>query len=176
MRKILLLLSALTMALGLAACSSKEEDKTEKKETKEASAPEIDVNKEMVKFYMNLGKKINAKDADLNSYEAAVAKEAEDPDIKIEPEQKTKASESAAAVVAELNSVQVPASLKDQKADLEGAVKDFTTSYQVKAEELKKDAPSFDAAEAAFTQGEKKLGKAYESVKLLPPSLGNQVN
>ena len=177
MKKFLLLISALTMAFGLAACSGKDNTTTEKKETKEAAAPkETDLKKPMVKFYMDLGKTVNDKDADLNSYEALVAKAAEDPEVKIEADQKTKASEAAAAVASALKGVQVPAELKDQKADLEAAIQDFAASYQAKADELKKDTPSFDAAEATFTQGEEKLAKAYESVKLLPPSLGKQVN
>jgi uncharacterized lipoprotein len=176
-RKFLVLVLALTMAIGLAACSSKDDTKTANKEKKETETPKAtDVKKPMVKFYMDLGNKINAVDADLNSYDAAVAKAAQDPTKKIEPEQKTKASESAAAVALALKNVQVPTELKNQKADLEAAIQDFAASYQAKADELKKDAPSFDAAEATFAQGEEKLGKVFESVKLLPPSLGKQVN
>ena len=175
MKKFILLLAALTMAIGLAACSSKDDSTTEKKVTKEAAAPK-DVKKPLVKFYMELGKTINDKDADLNSYDALVAKAAEDPEVKIEAEQKAKASEAAAAVASSLKSLQIPADLKNQKADLESAIQDYAASYQAKADELKKDAPSFDAAEATFTRGEEKLGKVFESVKLLPPSLGKQVN
>lgn len=177
MKKFFLLLLALTMAFGLAACSSNNETKTDKKETKEAAAPKVtDVKKPLVKFYMDLGKRINDKDVDLNSYDALAAKAAEDPTVKIEAEQKTKASEAAAAVAADLKTVQVPAELKDQKSELEAAIQDFSASYQAKADELKKDTTSFDAAEATFAQGEEKLGKVFESAKLLPPSLGKQVN
>lgn len=177
MKKILLLLSALTIAIGLAACSSNNNTKTDKKATKDTVVrKETDVKKQLVRFYIELGKKINDKDVDLNSYEALVTKEAEDPTIKIDAEQKTKASESAAAVAAELKNFQVSAELKNQKADLDAAIKDYASSYQAKADELKKASPSFDTAEATFTQGEEKLGKAFKSVKLLPPSLGKQVN
>lgn len=128
---------------------AKGEDKAEN-----ASAPKTDVKKEMVTFYTELGHIINAKDANLNSYEADIAKATEDPKVKIEPEEKTKASESAAAAVA---------TLKDQKADLEAAVKDYTTSYQMKADELKKVTPSLDAADATFNHGEEKLGKVIKA-------------
>ncbi len=173
MRKFILLFSAFSLAIVLAACSN---TKTDTKVTKEAAAPKTDVKKELVKFYMELGDKINAKDSDLNSYEALVAKAAEEPSITIEADQKTKASESAAAVATELKSLQIPSGLKEQKTDLEAALKDYTASYQAKAEELKKDTPSLDAADATFAQGEEKLGKVYKAAKLLPPSLGKQVN
>jgi hypothetical protein len=89
---------------------------------------------------------------------------------------KTKASAASAAVATELNNIQIPAELKDQKSDLEAAVKDITASYQMKADELKKDTPSMDAANASFTKGQDELGKVFESVKLLKPDLSKQVN
>jgi hypothetical protein len=177
MKKFLVLLVALTMAIGLAACSSNNEAKTEKKDTKEtAAAKDATVKKELVKFYMDLGKTINEKDVDLNSYEATAAKAAQDPTIKVDPALKAKAGESAAAVAAAIKEVQVSAALKDQKGDLKSALQDYAASYQAKADELKKAAPSFDAADASFTKGEEKLAKVFESVKLLAPSLGKQVN
>lgn len=177
MKKLLVLLSALTMAIGLTACSSKDDVKKEKKETNEAAAPEkVDIKKELVKFYMELGNKINAKDVDLNAYVAKASKEDAKPEELPTAEDRAKASESAAAVASELNSLQVPLVLKDQKADLESAIKDYAASYQAKAVELKKDAPSLDAADATFAQGEQKLAAVFESAKLLAPSLDKQVN
>jgi hypothetical protein len=177
MKKILVLLSALTIVFGLAACSSNDSAKTAKKDTKEtAAAKQVNVKQELVKFYMGLYKTINEKDVDLNDYQAAADKAAKDPKQKVDPALKAKAGESAAAVAEAIKSVQIPAVLKDQKADLQGALSDYAAAYQTMAEELKKDAPSFDAANATFTQGEQKLGKAFESVKLLAPSLDKQVN
>jgi hypothetical protein len=173
MKKFLVLLSALTFVFGLAACSSNNDTKSEKKETtKETAAPKVDVKKELVKFYMELGKKINAKDIDLNAY----VKKASKPDGKPTADEKAKASESAAAVAVELTNTQIPVGLKDQKADLEAALKDYAASYQAKADELKKDAPNLDAANATFTQADEKLGKVFEGAKLLPPTLDKQVN
>jgi len=176
MKKFLLVVSAIMMAFGLTACSSNNEGKTDKKEAKEEVATKVDIKKELVRFYMDLGNKINAKDADLNSYVAMATKEDAKPEELPTAEDRAKASESAAAVASELNNYQIPASLKDKKADLEAAIKDFAASYQAKAEELKKDTPNFDAATATFTQGEEKLGKVFESEKLLPPSVDKQVN
>ncbi|MBV7508145.1 hypothetical protein KW850_23275 [Bacillus sp. sid0103] len=176
MKKFLVLVSTIMMALGLTACSSNDEVKTDKTNAKEETAAKTDVKKELVRFYMDLGNKINAKDADLNAYVAKATKEDAKPEELPTAEDRAKASESAAAVAAELNNYQIPESLKDKKADLEAAIKDFAASYQTKADELKKETPNFDAATATFTQGEEKLGKVYESEKLLPPSVDKQVN
>ncbi|MCM3114408.1 hypothetical protein M3610_03740 [Neobacillus sp. MER 74] len=176
MKRFLLFVSAIMMAIGLSACSSNDEAKTDKKETTEKTASKVDVKKELVRFYMDLGNKINAKDADLNAYVAKATKEDATPEELPNAEDRAKASESAASVAAELNTYQIPASLKDKKADLDAAIKDFAASYQAKADELKKETPNFDAATATFTQGEEKLGKVFESEKLLPPGLDKQVN
>ena len=101
---------------------------------------------------MDLGDKINAKDTDLNAYVAKATKEDAKPEELPTAKDRAKASESAAAVAAELNNYQVPAALKDKKADLESAIKDYATSYQIKADELKKDVPNLDAASASLTQ------------------------
>lgn len=180
MKKILLLFSALTMAFGLAACSSGDNNaKTDKKEdkgTEQAEAPKVDVKKELVRFYMALGKAINAKDADLNAYVNKASKPDAKPEELPTAEEKAKASESAAAVAAELNNYQIPDELKDQKADLEAALKDYAASYQAKADELKKDAPNFDAADATFDQAEEKFAKVFTDAGLLPSTLDKQIN
>ncbi|MCM3767322.1 hypothetical protein [Neobacillus niacini] len=179
MKKFLVSLAALALFLGLAACSSNDESKTEEKDTKkteEAAAPKNDVKKDLVKFYNGLAEKINAKDGDLNAYEAKAAKKDPKPEDLPTAEDRAKASESAAAVAAELNSTQIPVELKDHQADLEAAVKEYAAAYQAKADELKKDAPNFEAAEATYTKAEEALGKVYEAEKMFPPSLGNQVN
>lgn len=174
MRKFMILLAALLMTLGLAACSSK--GNSEANAEKTPSPEKTEVKKEMVKFYLELGNIVNAKNVDLKSYEADVAKAAEDPTVKLKPEEKIKASKSATAVADALKKVQVPAVLKDQKPDLEIALKDYKASYQMKADELKKDSPSLDKANAIFKQGDEMLGKVQVSVKLLPASLEKQVN
>lgn len=177
MKKFLVLLSALTMAIGLAACSSNSAS-SEKKETKTASADtkKVDVKQVLVKFYMDLYNNINQKDEDLNTYEGLVDKKAEDSTVVITPDQKAKASDSAAAVAAYLNGLQSPADLKDQKAGVDAAIKDLAASYQAKADELKKDAPNLDAANAAFAKADDELGTVFVNMKLFKPSLAKQVN
>ncbi|MDP4169614.1 MAG: hypothetical protein Q8906_03315 [Bacillota bacterium] len=161
MKKVVLFVSAVTLALGLAACSTQ----SEKKVAPAVSAKEVKTA--LVKFYMGLSKKINAKDADLNTYESA-----DTPT----PEMKAPASASAAAVAEEVKAYAIPAELKKQKVDLQEVLKDFADSYQAKADELKKDKPSLDAANATFAQGEQKLGKIFVDAKMLQPSFSKEVN
>jgi hypothetical protein len=179
MKKFLLSLAALTVVFALAACSGSDESKTEEKDTKtteEAEAPKADVKKELVKFYNELATKVNAKDAELNAYVAKASQENPKPEDLPTAEDRAKASESAAAVATELNNTQIPAELKDHQADLEAAVKEYAASYQAKADELKKDAPNFEAADTTFANAEEALGKVFQAEKLFPPSLGKQVD
>jgi hypothetical protein len=165
MKKLLILSCAITFAIGLSACSASNNGGTEKKTKETATTTQTDLKKPLVRFYMDFTKRINAKDADLNAYEAA-------PDASL----KAKASDSAAAVANEINASQIPNELSKQKADLNIALKDIADSYQAKADELKKATPSLDAANATFTKGVDELGKVFESVKLLKPDLGKGVN
>ncbi|MBT2693720.1 hypothetical protein [Bacillus sp. ISL-55] len=167
MKKFWILLSAITFAIGLTACSGeKEEAQPENKKSEEAAKPAANPKSVMYKFYMSIVRTINDADADLNAYEGA-----EEPT----PEEKAAASESAAAVATKVEGLEVPADLKDQKADLETALKDIAESYKMKSEELKKDAPAFDAADEKFTQGEEKIGAAFESLEMNKPSLAKEL-
>ncbi|UHA62060.1 hypothetical protein KDJ21_010660 [Metabacillus litoralis] len=173
MKKFWFLISVLMLSIGLAACSeesegtTKEQDKAAGEEATEGADKEQNAKSAMMQFYMTVSKAINENDADLNAYEAE-----EEPTA----EMKTAAEASAAAVVEGLNGVEVPEELADHKADLEAAIKDLSDSYQAKADELKKDAPSLDATNETFTQGDEKFGKVFEAVGLNPSSLGTEVN
>lgn len=167
MKKFWILLSAITFAIGLTACSAeKEEAQPEKKESEEAAKPAANPKSVMYKFYMSIVNTINEADADLNAYEGAEEPTAED---------KAAASESAAAVATKVEGLEVPADLNDQKADLETALNDIAESYKMKSEELKKDAPAFDAADEKFAQGEEKIGAAFESLEMNKPSLAKEL-
>lgn len=169
MKKFLILLLAITFAIGLTACSAeKEEAQPEKKKTEEAAKPAANPKSVMYKFYMNIVRSINEADAELNAYEGE-----EDP--KAQAELKAAASESAAAVAANVEGLEVPAELEDQKADVEAALSDIAESYKLKAEELKKDAPAFDAADEKFAQGEEKIGDVFESLDMNRPSLAKEL-
>lgn len=167
MKKFWILLSAITFAIGLTACSAEKDAEPEKKETEEAAKePVANPKSVMFKFYMSLVNTINEADADLNAYEGA-----EEPTA----EEKAAASASAAAVATKVQALEIPAELEAQKADLEAGLKDIAASYQAKADELKKDAPSMEAADATFAQGEEKLGAAFESLEMNRPALSKEL-
>ncbi|OLS40356.1 hypothetical protein [Bacillus sp. MRMR6] len=107
MKKFWLLMSALILSLVLTACADSGEKAADTE--KDPAPTEEEVKKSLVKFYMGLERSINAVDADLNAYESAKEPAAE---------LKAKASESAAAVVAKIKEVTVPAELEEQKADI----------------------------------------------------------
>lgn len=165
MKKFWLLMSALILSLALTACADGGEDAAETE--KDPAPTEEEVKKSLVKFYMGLERSINAVDTDLNAFESA-----EEPDAEL----KAKASESATAVAGKIKEATVPAELEEQKAEIESALKDYTAAYELKAEELKKDAPSFDAADAAITKADETIGAVFESLGLLKPSLAKSVN
>ncbi|PMC40727.1 hypothetical protein CJ195_03180 [Bacillus sp. UMB0899] len=174
MKKLWFLFSALVFAIGLTACAGDTEETTESQntgsedaKTEEGADKEQNAKSAMMRFYMATSKAINEHDGDLNAYESAE----EEPTA----EMKTSAEASAKAVVEELKTIEIPEELADQKADLESAIEDLTASYQTKAEELAKDAPSLDAANETFTQADEKLGKVFEAVGLIPTSLSTEV-
>ncbi|MCV9886988.1 hypothetical protein [Metabacillus halosaccharovorans] len=175
MRKFWFLFSTLVFAIGLTACAGETEESTESQNTKsedataeEGTDKEQNAKSAMMRFYMSTSKAINEHDGDLNVYEASE----EEPTA----EMKTSAEASAKAVVEQLKTIEIPEELADQKADLESAIEDLTASYQTKADELAKDAPSLDAANETFTQADEKLGKVFEDVGLIPTSLSTEVN
>ncbi|MCM3440190.1 hypothetical protein [Metabacillus halosaccharovorans] len=175
MRKFWFLFSTLVFAIGLTACAGETEESTESQNTKsedataeEGTDKEQNAKSAMMRFYMSTSKAINEHDGDLNAYEASE----EEPTV----EMKTSAEASAKAVVEQLKTIEIPEELADQKADLESAIEDLTASYQTKADELAKDAPSLDAANETFTQADEKLGKVFEDVGLIPTSLSTEVN
>jgi hypothetical protein len=170
MKKKWFLLSTLLLSIGLTACAEDNSGQTEEQEDikNETTDPTTDAKKALVKFYMKYSDTINQKDADLNAYE--LSEEAPTAEVK------AKAGESAEAVAEELKNVQIPEELKEQKADLEAALKEINDSYAAKAAELKKEESSLDAANTTFTKGEEKLGKVFESLGLGKPSLNTEVN
>ncbi|WP_409304364.1 hypothetical protein [Peribacillus sp. SCS-155] len=164
MKKIWVLMSALALAFALAACSNKTESEGSKEEK---TVSKDDVKRSLVQYLSSITKAINDNDVDLNAFEASEEKPTE--------EIKTAASNSAAAVVDALGSVKVPEELKDQKSDLQAATKDVIASYQAKADELKKPAPSLDAANATLAQAEEKFGTIFKEAELLKPSISTSV-
>ena len=167
MKKHMILIPAITMAIGLTACSTVSQTNSEKNTKTASAATQNDVKRPLVRFFMELSKTINAKDVDLNAYESK--------DLPT-PEMKVKASESADEVAGQLRQIQIPSELKGQKVQLEAALKDIADSYAAKAEALKQDVPPLDQANAVFIKGEDALGMVYENNHLLKPSLNKEVN
>src|SRR5699024_2248787 len=98
-------------------------------------------------FYLSISKTINAVDGDLNTYEMAQAEETlpEGADLQaMKDAAKTSAEETAKAV----EGIEIPAALEEQQADIETSLASIKESYGTKAEELAKEAPSFEAANA----------------------------
>jgi hypothetical protein len=165
MMKKTMIFPIVALTVGLTACSTTSHSNSVKKVAK--AAAQTDLKRPLVKFFMNLSKKINEKDAALNTYEAS---------DKPTPDMLTPASDSASDVSVQLTQIQIPSQLKSQKIQLEAALKDLAESYSAKAEELKKEKPSLDEANATFLKGVDELGKVYEDNKLLKPDLGKEVN
>lgn len=165
MKNQLIIISALVVTIGLTACSLSNQSDPGKKET--GSEASKDLKRPLVIFYTKLTKTINEKDAALNAYESS-----DNPT----PEMKTQASESATEVANQLKQFEIPSELKEEKAQLDVALKDIANSYSAKAFELKKKVPSLDQANATFTKGVDQLGDVYVENKLLKPDLNKEVN
>jgi hypothetical protein len=171
------------IALGLAlvvaftaACSNSANSKTDSKKSADKNTETAtDSKSDMMKFYMDLVNKINTTDSDLNAYEAALVADPK-PSADELASLKTKAADSAAIVVNSIKEVKIPSGLKDKNSDLEGVLKNLEDSYQLKADELKKDQPSLDSANAKLTSADEALGKLLEGVGLAKASLNNDVN
>lgn len=176
MKKLLAI--GFSAVLFLGACSedtTSEEKASTDKETEETTQQNSDVKQELMRFYLSISKTINAVDGDLNTYEMAQAEETlpEGADLQtMKDAAKTSAEEAAKAV----EGIQIPAALEEQQADIETSLASIKESYGMKAEELAKEAPSFEAANAKFTEADEKLNALLEEQGLIPSSLLNEVS
>ncbi|HAQ06206.1 MAG TPA: hypothetical protein DCR24_01215, partial [Bacillus bacterium] len=105
MKNIWILLSALTFAIGLTACTANQETEPETQDKEEVTEEETAVNPKSVlyKFYRSLVDSINEADKELNAYEGEGEPTAE---------MKTAARESAATVATKVQAMEVPAELE----------------------------------------------------------------
>lgn len=170
------------IALGLAlvvaftaACSNSDSTKSDSKSSSDKTETASNAKSDMMQFYMNLVDKINTADQDINAYESALAADPK-PSADELASLKEKAAAAAPNVVANMKEVKIPSGLKDKKSDLEAVLKDLEDSYQLKADELKKDQPSLDDANAKLTSADEALGKLLQGVGLAKASLTNDVN
>ncbi|MGV3466159.1 MAG: hypothetical protein ACO1OT_12805 [Heyndrickxia sp.] len=168
------LVLALVVALT-AACSNSNSTNSGAKDSSTKTDTATNAKADLMQFYMNLIDKINSADKDINGYESALVADPK-PSADELAGLKEKAATAAPNVIANIKEVKIPSGLKDKKSDLEAILKDLEDSYQLKAEELKKDQPSLDAANAKLTSADVKLGKLLQSVGLAKASLNNDVN
>jgi len=168
------LVLALVVALS-AACSNSDSTNSSSKDSGNKTDTAANEKADLMQFYMNLIDKINTADKDINAYESALAADSK-PSADELAGLKEKAAAAAPNVVANIKKVKIPSGLKDKQSNLEGVLKDLEDSYQLKAEELKKDQPSLDAANAKLTSADETLGKLLQSVGLAKASLNNDVN
>ncbi|WKA56007.1 hypothetical protein [Planococcus shixiaomingii] len=172
MKKLLLL--GATAALFLGACG--EESTTEEKTTASTESTEKapDAKKELMSFYMSIPQAINAVDADLNAFETAQAKETlpEGDDLATMKEAAIASAKEAGTAV---DGIEIPETLADHKADIEGAFASIKESYSMKADELAKEA-SFEAANAKFVEADEVFNKMLKDQGLAPSSILNEVS
>lgn len=175
MKKLLVI--GFSAALLLGACSEETATETTTEEqagTEEAAESSVDMKQELMRFYMSVPNTINATDADLNAFEAAQADESlpEGEDLqKMKDAAKAAAEKTSAAV----ESIEIPETLQEQKGDIEAALASIKESYDMKAEELTKEA-SFEAANAKFHEADDKFNALLEAQDLVPSSIQNEVS
>ena len=165
----------LTATFLLTACT--EEEATEPKETTstESSDDSQDVKKELMKFYMSIPNTINAVDADLNTFEMNQAEETlpEGEELQSMKDAAIASSNEAAKAV---ESVEIPEALADQQKQIDSAFSAMRESYALKAEELTKEAPSFEAANEKFNEADAQLNELLEAQGLAASSIYNEVS
>ncbi|ANU11556.1 hypothetical protein BBH88_15370 [Planococcus antarcticus DSM 14505] len=165
----------LTAAVLLAGCG--EEESAESKETTagaEGSEDSKEVKQELMKFYMSIPNTINAVDADLNAFEM---NQAEDTLPEGEELQAMKAAAIASAEEAAnaVETVEIPAALEEQQEKFDTAFAAMIESYEMKAEELTKDA-SFEAADEKFGEADAILNELLVEQDLAASSIYNEVS
>lgn len=165
----------LTATFLLTACA--EEESTEPKETTstEKSDDTSEVKKEMMKFYMSIPNTINAVDADLNTFEINQAEEALPEGEELQAMKDAAIASSNEAVKA-VDSLEIPETLKDQEEKISSAFTAMRESYDLKAEELTKETPSFEAANEKFNEADTQLNELLEEQGLAASSIYNEVS
>ncbi|MCD7035560.1 hypothetical protein LRR81_15040 [Metabacillus sp. GX 13764] len=173
MKKIVALPAVFLLSISLAACgTSGSAPKAKETNGAEAKADQKDtelaLKKGLVKFYSKLTGAVNEQDRDLNAYEASEEKPTD--------EMKSAAAASAEKTAAALKSFEVSEDVSGQKEKLQSVVEKLAKSYEEKAAELKKPAPSLDAANADFQSANDSLGEVYESAKMYKLDMNSAVN
>ncbi|MGI2329303.1 hypothetical protein [Planococcus sp. YIM B11945] len=176
MKKLLLVGATAALFLGACGGESATEDKaaTETKETAKTTEKAPNAKQELMRFYMVIPQTINAVDADLNTFEIAQMEGTlpEGEDLQKMKDAAIAASQESGKAV---EGIEIPEALADQKGDIEGALASIKESYDMKADELTKEA-SFEAANAKFVEADETFNKMLEEQGLIPSSILNEVS
>lgn len=163
-------------ALILGACSEETTDKTteESPETNGASEETVNSKQEMMRFYMTIPNTINSTDADLNAFETAQAEDALPEGDELQ-EMKDAAKAAAEETSAAVENIEIPETLEEQSDEIEAALASIKESYDMKVEELSKEA-SLEEANAKFQEADDKFNALLEELELNASSIYNEVN
>lgn len=174
MKKLLMI--GVSAALFLGACS--EETATEGTAKEQTASEETtketgNAKQEFMRFYMSIPQTINGTDADLNTFEVNQTESTlpEGADLQA---MKDAAKASAEKTATAVEGIEIPETLVDHKEDIEAGLSSIKESYDMKAEELTKEA-SFEAANAKFAEADEKFNSMLESLELNPSSIYTEV-
>ncbi|WP_257351982.1 hypothetical protein [Pseudalkalibacillus decolorationis] len=185
--KKLLAFSMLFLLLFTTACGSNEnnasgskkdeEAKEEKVDQTEIKSALLDFQSEVVDVLQTQHKPFAAFESSkmmANDPEAA----AEEKPAKEELQSLMKKAKAAGPKAAEaILAIEVPAELDQYKKEIQAALEDAAKSYEVRAEDLtlEPDEKAQKEADKLFVSFEKKMGKVFEDVDLLPPSFSKAI-
>lgn len=165
----------LSAAVLLTACGEEETvETTEATAGAEGSEDNKEVKQELMQFYMSIPNTINAVDVDLNAFEMNQAEGTlpKGQDLQAMTEAAITSAEEAAGAV---DTIEIPAALEEQQEKIETAFAAMRESYEMKAEELTKDA-SFEAANEKFGEADATLNELLEEQDLAASSIYNEVS
>jgi uncharacterized protein YdaU (DUF1376 family) len=173
MKKLLLLLAAISLIL--AACGSNE-DEAAKSTNATSKEEKTDTTIDLMKFYLSISQTINQADADLNAFEGAQA-EAELPEGEELTAMKAAAKTSADESLAAVKSIEIPAALSAQEKEIASALTKMQESYTMKSEALASEGEVvFDEANAKFEEADTELNVLLEEAELAPSSILKEVS
>lgn len=166
----------LSAAFLLTACTEEETTDSKESTTSNASSDDSqDVKKELMKFYISIPNTINAVDTDLNTFEMNQAEETL-PEGKELQAMKDAALASASEATKAVDSLEVPEVLKEHEEKIKSAFTAMRESYDIKAEELTKETPTFEAANEKFSEADAQLNELLEEQGLAASSIYNEVS
>lgn len=164
----------LSAAFLLTACGEEAAEPAEATAGAEGTEDSKEVKQELMKFYMSIPNTINAVDGDLNAFEMAQAESAlpEGEELQAMKDAAVASAEEAAGAV---DTIEIPAALEEQQEKIESAFTAMRESYDMKAEELTKDA-SFEAANEKFLEADETLNELLVEQDLAASSIYNEVS